>query len=82
MLFKKIIFIFLILIYIIPAFCFALNQEDIYVWSNNSTSIQTSISPSPEEQEKAIENERKFFRHYFWKCHFNGAKNWRDSLRV
>ena len=57
MILKKIKYIFisfLIAFLILPTFCFALD-DDIYVWSNVST---TSISPSEEELNSASQNER------------------------
>lgn len=45
------ILIFIIIIsFIISTYSFAFNDESIYVWSNNSDSISTSISPSNIEQ--------------------------------
>ena len=73
MVYKKIKYIVLLLVLAltIPTFCYALDTDSIYVWSNN-TSIETSVSPSTEE--------RKLFRYYIWKCHFNGSENWSNSL--
>lgn len=38
------IFLF-VLSFIIPTYSFAINEESIYVWSNNSDSIPTSFTP-------------------------------------
>lgn len=45
------ILIFIIIIsFILSPYSFAISEESIYVWSNNSDSISTSISPSNVEQ--------------------------------
>ena len=41
---------FILLSFIIPIYSFAISDESVYVWSNNSNSISTSISPSTTEQ--------------------------------
>ena len=67
----------LILSFIIPIYSFASDEDNIYVWSNNSSSVSTSISPSTNEQEgvnnTSTEKSRKFFRYYFWLCNTYGA---------
>ena len=56
---SKYIFVLLQIFFIIfPTICFALDEESIYVWSNNSNTISTSISPSKEKQEQNEQNER------------------------
>ena len=41
----------LILSLIFTSYSFALDEDSIYVWSNNSSSVPTSISPNSEEQQ-------------------------------
>ncbi len=53
---KTLIYIILFSIFIsfiIPIYSFAFDEESIYVWSNNSSSVSTSISPSTSKQEDA-----------------------------
>ena len=49
---------FILLSFIIPTFSFAISDESIYVWSNNSNSISTSISPSTSEQNTSLSEEK------------------------
>ena len=49
---------FILLSFIIPTFSFAISDESIYVWSNNSNSISTSISPSTSEQNASLSEEQ------------------------
>lgn len=49
---------FILLSFIIPTFSFAISDESVYVWSNNSNSISTSISPSPTEQNANLSEEQ------------------------
>lgn len=56
MVFKKNLFIyillsFIILALIIPTFSLAFDQDSVYVWSNLASSVSTSITPTEEEQE-------------------------------
>ena len=49
---KLFIYIFLLLIILpllIPICSFAFNDNSVYVWSNSTSSISTSIAPSSEE---------------------------------
>ena len=57
---KSVFLFLLVVVFITPSFCYALDQEDIYVWSNNSNALETSISPSTDEQEEAIQNDDNF----------------------
>lgn len=67
-----------ILTFMLSISSFAIDQDSIYVWSNNSSSVSTSAT-STEETEKSTtqNNSRKFFRHYFWWCYIDGPKNWK-----
>ena len=50
---KSLIYILLLSIvlhFIIPFASFALNKESVYVWSNNSSSVPTSILPTNNEE--------------------------------
>ena len=49
---------FILLSFIIPTFSFAISDESVYVWSNNSNSISTSISPSLTEQNANLSEEQ------------------------
>ena len=61
-LFIYIILFFIIFSLIIPIYSFAIDEDSIYVWSNNTSSVSTSISPSNDEQNEnnneEIENSR------------------------
>ena len=72
--------IFINLVY--PLFSYAIDQDGIYVWSNNSSSISTSTNSSEKTTKNSIsqDNSRKFFRNNFWECNFNGSKNWKSSI--
>lgn len=72
----------LILNFIIPICSFAIDEDSIYVWSNNSPSISTSNAPAIEEQENTTSenNSRKFFKHYVWKLYIDGSKKWNNSI--
>ena len=50
---KLLIYIFLLSIvlhFIIPFTSFALDKDSVYVWSNNSSLVPTSISPNSNEE--------------------------------
>ena len=80
MLFKKskfLIYIFLTLIifnFIIPICSYAIAEDSIYVWSNNSSSISTSTIPNKQVETTPQDNSRKFFRYYFRWSYINGPK--------
>lgn len=81
MFFKKInIFIYILLLsliinFMIPIYSFAITEDSIYVWSNNSDSISTSTSKNNEVETTTQDNSRKLFRDNFWWCYINGSKN-------
>ena len=58
----------LILNFVIPICSFAIDEDSIYVWSNNPSSISTSNTPSVEGTESTPpgDNSRKFFKYYIW----------------
>ena len=60
----------------LPFYSFAIDEDSIYVWSNNSSSVSTSTTPTEENQTVTQDNSRKLFRYYFWWCYINGSKNW------
>ena len=72
MLFKKenfliyiILFIFA-LSFILPVYSFAVDEDSIYVWSNNSSSLPTATTSTQEESQNITqESSREFFRNYF-----------------
>ena len=71
---------FVILSIVFPVFSLAFDTDNIYVWSNFS-STSTSITPIEEQQNSENTNlTRKFPRYYFWKCNSNGSKNRSNSL--
>jgi len=43
------VLLFVVLSFILPITSLAFNSDDIYVWSNNSSFISTSILPSSED---------------------------------
>lgn len=63
---------------IIPVCVFAIDEDNVYVWSDNSSEVSSSTTPDSEDS-KSNNNQdktRKFFGDYIWKCNFNGSKNW------
>lgn len=59
---KKIIYIILyllILSLVFPIFSYCFNEDSIYVWSNNSFSVNTSITPNKEEISNVSDNTDK-----------------------
>ncbi len=52
------ILFFIISSFIMPIYSFAFDEDDVYVWSNNSSSVSTSISPSNEEQSENLKSSR------------------------
>ena len=54
-LFSYILLLLIILSLLIPTYSLAFNEDSIYVWSNNASSIPTSISPS-EKESSAVNN--------------------------
>jgi len=62
--------------FIIPICSYAIAEDSIYVWSNNSSSISTSTIPNKQVETTPQDNSRKFFRYYFWLCYIDGPKNW------
>ena len=84
MLLKKVKFLIYIILFvftltfILPVYSFAVDEDSIYVWSNNSASIPTATAPAEEESQATTQdNSRKLFRYYFWWCYINGPKNWK-----
>jgi len=82
MIFKRKLLIYITLLSLIisifiSTLSFALDQSNIYVWSDLSSSVSTSILPSKEEQQQ---EDRKLFRNYIRKCNFNGTKNWSSFI--
>lgn len=69
-----ILFFLLILNFMLPFHTFAIDEDSIYVWSNNSSSISTSNTVT--EETNAQDNSRKLFRNHFWWCYINRPKNW------
>ena len=83
MILKKSKFLIYILLFlfvlnlIIPTYSFAIDEDSIYVWSNNSSSVSTANTSTEEIQNSNTENNsRKFFGNYFRWCYINGPKNW------
>ena len=51
---------------VIPICSYAIDEDSIYVWSNNSSSISTSNIPNEQVETTQQDDSRKFFRYYFW----------------
>ncbi len=68
----------LILNITIPLCVFAIDEDQIYVWSDNSSETSTSATSNSEDSQNNNNQDksRKFFGNYIRKCNFNGSKNW------
>ncbi len=70
--FKALIYIIILLFilsFLAPLISFAFDEDSIYVWSNNSSEITTSIFPSATEQKlnsTIQDSSRKFFKYHIW----------------
>ena len=62
MLFKKINFLIYIILFvfafsfILPVCSFAIDEDSIYVWSNNSSSLPTASTPTEEEKQNTTQD--------------------------
>ncbi len=89
---KKLLYItcsiLIIITLIIPAFSYAIDEDSIYVWSSDNSSVSTSVAPeknsekqnneeesNKQEGEESKESSRKFFRNYIRKRNFDGSKD-------
>ena len=84
---KSKIFIYIILSllvfnFIIPICSLAVDEDSIYVWSNNSSFVSTSNAASKEIQGITQDNSRKLFRNHFRWCYINGPKDWNYFVRT
>jgi len=74
---KFLIYIFLslfVLNFMLPVFSFAIDEDSVYVWSNNSSSVSTSITSTEETENSTQDISRKLFRYYFRWSYINGPK--------
>lgn len=84
--FKALIYIILFiftLVFVAPLYTYAIDEDSIYVWSNNSSTVSTSNTPdssSIEDINTAQDNSRQFFRNNIGKCYINGSKNRNNSI--
>ena len=68
------------LTFILPLYTYAIDENNIYVWSDTSSSISSSTSLNNKKEnsinKESIENNsRKLFRNYVWKCCTYGSKD-------
>ena len=71
--------------FILPLHAYAIDEDSVYVWSNNSSTLSTSNTPTEQdstESNPSQNNSREFFRNYCWKCYINGSKNWKNFIRL
>lgn len=84
--FKTLIYIILFiftLTFVAPLYTYAIDEDSIYVWSNNSSTVSTSNTPdtsSIEDINTAQDNSRQFFRNNIGKCYINGSENRNNSI--
>ena len=67
-----------ILTFSFGAHSFALNQDSIYVWSNNVSTLPTSTASN--DNLNTLDNSRQFFRNHLWFCYFNRTTNWHNFI--
>ena len=74
------ILLFLLVVTIIfPIYSLAIDEDSIYVWSNNTSSIPTA-NAAKEAQSIIQDNSRKFLRYHFRWCYINRSKNWKHTI--
>lgn len=77
---KILIYILLFLFalnFTVPISSLGIDDDSIYVWSNNSSSLSTSTSPTEENNQTTVEdNSRKLFGNHFRWCYINRARIW------